>query len=198
MGRTLVMRTIPGGLAALTMVLLPRAGLGQASPYRGLWVGTATLRAVNEVAVPLDENNVPVAPDPRVPTPTADAAEVRLIIHVNGAGQAFLLKDVAIVNRAEGGSGAAGQDLALVTDPRLYAEVPPQAAMRLASAAFDFGEARATGALDALDSNRRKVFEALEQLMAYSAAAHEERASAQVPVQEQALRQPALRVSVRA
>ncbi len=150
MGRTLVMRTIPGGLAALTMVLLPRAGLGQASPYRGLWVGTATLRAVNEVAVPLDENNVPVAPDPRVPTPTADAAEVRLIIHVNGAGQAFLLKDVAIVNRAEGGSGAAGQDLALVTDPRLYAEVPPQAAMRLASAAFDFGEARATGALDAL------------------------------------------------
>ncbi len=37
-----------------------------------------------------------------------------------------------------------------------------------------------SGALDALDSNRRKVFEALEQLMAYSAAAHEERASAQV------------------
>jgi DNA polymerase-3 subunit alpha len=37
-----------------------------------------------------------------------------------------------------------------------------------------------SGALDALDSNRRKVFEALEALIAYSAAAHEERASAQV------------------
>ena len=37
-----------------------------------------------------------------------------------------------------------------------------------------------SGALDALDSNRRKVFESLEALTAYSAAAHDERASAQV------------------
>jgi len=37
-----------------------------------------------------------------------------------------------------------------------------------------------SGALDSLDSNRRKVFESLEALMAYSAAAHDERASAQV------------------
>ncbi len=37
-----------------------------------------------------------------------------------------------------------------------------------------------SGALDALDSNRRKVLDSLEALMAYSAAAHEERASAQV------------------
>jgi len=37
-----------------------------------------------------------------------------------------------------------------------------------------------SGALDALDSNRRKVFESLEALTAYSAAAHEDRASAQV------------------
>ena len=36
------------------------------------------------------------------------------------------------------------------------------------------------GALDALDSNRRKVFESLEALMAWSGAAHDERASAQV------------------
>jgi DNA polymerase-3 subunit alpha len=38
----------------------------------------------------------------------------------------------------------------------------------------------AAGALDALDSNRRKVFECLEALMAYSGAAHDDRASAQV------------------
>jgi len=37
-----------------------------------------------------------------------------------------------------------------------------------------------SGALDALDSNRRKVFESLEALTAFSAAAHDERASAQV------------------
>ena len=36
------------------------------------------------------------------------------------------------------------------------------------------------GALDGLDSNRRKVLESIEALVAYSAAAHEERASAQV------------------
>ncbi len=36
------------------------------------------------------------------------------------------------------------------------------------------------GALDTLDTNRRKVFESLEALTAYSAAAHDERASAQV------------------
>ena len=36
------------------------------------------------------------------------------------------------------------------------------------------------GALDALDSNRRKVFENLEALMAWSGAVHDDRASAQV------------------
>ncbi|MFO1106325.1 MAG: DNA polymerase III subunit alpha [Amaricoccus sp.] len=36
------------------------------------------------------------------------------------------------------------------------------------------------GALDRLDSNRRKVFDSIEALTAYSAAAHEDRASAQV------------------
>ncbi|MBP7002709.1 DNA polymerase III subunit alpha [Amaricoccus sp.] len=37
-----------------------------------------------------------------------------------------------------------------------------------------------SGALDALDSNRRKAFESIEALMAYSGAAHDERSSAQV------------------
>ena len=38
----------------------------------------------------------------------------------------------------------------------------------------------ASGALDALDSNRRKAFENIEALMAYSGATHDERGSAQV------------------
>ena len=66
----------------------PVTGYGQASPYRGLWVGTASLNAVNEVSIPLDESNVPIAPDPRVPTAAFDQLDIRLILHINGAGQA--------------------------------------------------------------------------------------------------------------
>jgi len=145
------------GLASLAVLLMPLPSLGQANPYRGLWVGSASLRAVNEVSIPLDEDNVPVAPDPRVPTPTADQADIRLIIHVNGAGQASLLKDVAILNREDTSTNsllAAGQavesDIALVSDPRVYASFPPQAAVHIASAVFDFGDIDATYALDEL------------------------------------------------
>ena len=132
------------------------SGLGQTSPYRGLWVGSVSLRRVNEVAIPLDAQNNPVAPDPQVPTPTFDEANLRLILHVNGAGQVSLLKDVAILNRkapADNGNPdvfASETDLALVSDPRIYASFPPQPALRVASAVFDFGDALATEALDAL------------------------------------------------
>ncbi len=130
---------------------------GQANPYRGLWVGTVTLEAVNEVTVPLDADNVPIAPKPEVPTRTFDQAQLRVILHVNGAGQVSLLKDVAILNRAYGTNGqsafdiaARESDIALVTDPRTYAEYPPQPAQRIGSAVFDFGDEKATEALDAL------------------------------------------------
>lgn len=141
---------------ALTLFLAPCTGWGQTSPYRGLWVGSAALTAVNEVSVPFDENNVAIAPVPEVPTASFDRADLRLILHVNGAGQAFLLKDVAILNRAQGQdtNGLAlvpeNRDVALVTDPRLYSTFPPQPAMRYASAVFDFGDAKATEALDAM------------------------------------------------
>jgi hypothetical protein len=104
----------------------------------------------------LDAANVPIAPDPEVPTPTFDQADLRLIIHVNGAGQASLVKDVAILNRVSGQStnlatlSANEADVSLVTDPRLYATFPPQPAMRYASAVFDFGDAKATEALDVI------------------------------------------------
>ena len=44
--------------------LLSGSAFGQASPYRGLWVGEVQLDGVNEVSVPLDANNIPRAPDP--------------------------------------------------------------------------------------------------------------------------------------
>ena len=125
-----------------------------ADVHRGLWVGQATLNFANEVPIALDEDNVPIAPDPNIPTFTADQAHLRLILHVNGAGQVSLLKDVAVLNRADGSadSGASPtlrseSDLALVTDERLYGEVPPQPAIRIASVAFDFGDSRASEAV---------------------------------------------------
>ena len=127
--------------------------LGQGSdPYRGLWVGQVSLGRVSEVSVPLDEDNVAIAPDPEVATPTSDAAYLRLILHVNGAGRTSLLKDVAILARSSSTNGflAAESDLALVTDETLYGAVPAQPAVRIASAVFDFGDSRATDALDAM------------------------------------------------
>ncbi len=131
------------------------------NPYTGLWVGTVGLRTVNEVSIPLDENNVPRAPDPVKPTVTSDRADIRLLLHVNAAGQVSLLKDVAIVNRNASGSASATvadiasagsneSNLSLVTDPSLYAEYPMQRATRYSSVVFDFGDAGATHVLDTL------------------------------------------------
>ena len=127
-----------------------------AHPYRGLWVGQANLSYATEVSIPLDENNVAIAPDPEMPTPTADQAQIRLILHVNGAGQVNLLKDVAILLRDDSGATnqyyASETDYSLVTDESLYSEFSQQEARRIASAVFDFGDIKATEAVDAVVS----------------------------------------------
>lgn len=135
-------------LLGLAFVIGPLAE-AQSSDHRGLWVGEVVLGAVNEVTVPLDEDNVPRAPDPNQPTPTADAANLRLILHVDAAGRTRLLKHVAILSR-KAGEQEQESDLALVTDPRLYGAFPPQPAMRISSVAFDFGDPKATAAVDEL------------------------------------------------
>ncbi len=129
--------------------LMSGAAFGQASAYRGLWVGEVQLDGVNEVSVPLDANNIPRAPDPNVATKTFDRANLRLILHVNGAGQVNLLKQVAILNR-KAGVLQSENDAALVTDERLYGSFPPQPAQRIASVVFDFGDIKATAAVDAV------------------------------------------------
>lgn len=130
-------------------LLAPAPAFSQSSPYRGLWVGEVRLDGVNEVSVPLDAQNIPRAPNPAVPTKTFDAANLRLILHVNGAGQVSLLKQVAILNR-KAGTAKSENDIALVTDERLYGSFPPQPAQRIASVVFDFGDAKATAAVDAV------------------------------------------------
>ena len=111
-------------LLACTLWAAAQPLLAQSSPYRGLWVGEAVLGAVNEVTVPLDAAGVPRAPDPKVPTPTFDAASLRLIIHVDAMGRASLLKHVAILAR-KAGDQESDSDVALVTDARLYGAFPP-------------------------------------------------------------------------
>lgn len=151
--------------AALGVCLVALSALADGvDPHAGLWVGLVALRTVNEVTIPKDADNVDVAPNPAIPTVTADRADILLILHVNGAGQVSLLKDVAVVNRNASGTPAAtlaevaaeGSDesaLSLVTDPNLYAQFPMQRAKRLSSVVFDFGDAQATAAVDALVSS---------------------------------------------
>jgi hypothetical protein len=117
------------------------------SPYRGLWVGEVALGKVNEVTVPLDAQNVPRAPDPNTPTPTFDAANFRVIVHVDAMGRASLLKQVAILAR-KADLQKTESDMALVTDERLYGSFPAQAASRISSVVFDFGDAKATAAVN--------------------------------------------------
>ena len=128
---------------------LGQRSIAQSNANRGLWVGEVVLNAVNEVAVSLDANNVPKASDPNVPTKTFDTANLRLILHVDGTGHVSLLKDVAVLSRT-GAELSSASDMALVTDPLLYGEFPPQAAVRVASAVFDFGDSKATDAINNL------------------------------------------------
>lgn len=122
----------------------PAPGQGvSTNDSRGLWVGQVTVDAVNEVVIGVDENRQLVAPDPEVPTPTADAAHLRVILHVNGAGQVRFLKGVALFDRSE---SVDRSDLALVTNESLYSEMPA-VGRRLATAAFDFGDPRAVAAV---------------------------------------------------
>ncbi len=132
----------------LAFAFVAQSALAQSDPLRGLWVGEARLNYASEVTVPLDEDNNPEAPIVDRPTKTFDVANIRLILHVNGAGQVSLLKEVALLKRTD--DILADSDLALVTDPRLYAEFPGQPAQRIASVVFDFGDQKATDAVQAV------------------------------------------------
>lgn len=147
--RLLSAAALAGAFGALLWAESAPAASPTANPYRGLWVGDVKLHYATEVTVPLDKNNVPIAPDPKVPTPTADEASIRLILHVNGAGQVSLLKEVAILNR-NGQTNLVDNesDYSLVSDSRLYGSFPQQVAQRFSSAVFDFGDSKATEALD--------------------------------------------------
>lgn len=116
-----------------------------AHPSQGLWVGEVALNAVNEATGAVGDSNTYEFTDPQLVTPTSDTAYLRLIFHVNGAGQAQLLKSVAVVDA--GTSEYGDLNVKLITDPKLYSEYPG-IAKRYASAFYDFGNVQTVSAID--------------------------------------------------
>jgi len=134
----------------LLLFIFALAGLQlrAADPMRGLWVGEVSLTAVNEATGAVGDSNTYEFTDPEITTPTSDTAYLRLIVHVNGAGQVSLLKSVVIVDRNADDPGAL-PDILLITDPLLYPQYPG-VAKRIATAAFDFGDQQAINAVQSL------------------------------------------------
>jgi hypothetical protein len=116
-------------------------------PAQGLWVGDVELNAVNEATGAVGNSNTYEFTNPATTTATSDTAQLRLILHVNGAGQVSLLKSVAIVRGTEAADGSA--PILLITDPSLYPQYPG-IAKRVASASFDFGSQSAVTAVQTL------------------------------------------------
>ncbi len=108
-----------------------------AHPSRGLWVGEVALNAVNEATGAVGDSNTYEFTDPEIATSTSDTAFLRLIVHVNGAGQAELLKSVALYENSTDTYGES--DILLITNPALYSNYPG-IARRIASAFYDFGD----------------------------------------------------------
>ena len=134
-------------LLALTLFMLFGSDALMGHPAQGLWVGEVALNAVNEATGAVGDSNTYEFTDPEITTLTSDTAFLRLILHVNGAGQVNLLKSVAVI---EGGTLPDGsKDILLITDPKLYAS-HPGVAKRIATAFFDFGDQQAVTAVQQL------------------------------------------------
>src|SRR5262245_19114292 len=72
-------------------------------PSAGLWVGEIVVNKVNEAATTVYQLNNAPAPNPDQTTPTADTANLRLLLHVDSAGKVNLLKNVTVINKAPPG-----------------------------------------------------------------------------------------------
>src|SRR4051794_40061585 len=81
------------------LLLLPPQGSAAPDPSRGLWVGEVTLTNVNQVGADAYLQAGVVPPGPADTTPTASAAHLRLIVHVDADGKARLLKSVTVFGK---------------------------------------------------------------------------------------------------
>lgn len=112
------------------------------SPWAGLWVGTATLDEVSSLpaATPGDTGPPPLA------QAVSSRFDLRLLVHVDDAGQARLLKEV--IQMWETGTGGNPGRYVLVTDDSLILNYGGSAladgepvGRRVSTAAFDFDPA---------------------------------------------------------
>lgn len=119
--------TLPPGLDLTTN---PRAA--------GLWIGQVTLTKVNEVQRAVNGVAAQV-------TPTGKPASIRIVLHVDEAGQVRLLKDVIVMQTQATGTPTPPAKTVLVTDPALIPNFDGVVSrggklvgLRYGSAAFDF------------------------------------------------------------
>ncbi len=139
-------RSITRNLSTL-LLLSTSVTCWAAHPSRGLWVGEVALNAVNEATGAVGDSNTYEFTDPEIATSTSDTAFLRVIVHVNGAGQAELLKSVALYENSTDTYGES--DILLITNPALYSNYPG-IARRIASAFYDFGDASSVDAVQLL------------------------------------------------
>ena len=122
----------------------------EAAPHAsaGLWVGEVAVNKVNEAASTVYELNKAPAPQPDQATPTADTAHLRLLLHVDSAGQVNLLKHVTVINKAPPGLVT---DLVLITEDTLLSSFTGPG-RRLSTSAFDFGDKNAHDYVETVSS----------------------------------------------
>ncbi len=126
--------------AALAVFILSAQTADSApNPVAGLWVGEVVLQNVNEAVSGVNAANQVVSPDPAVTTPTYSPARLRIILHVNAAGNIRLLKGVAMV-AAMTTNNTASTNIVLLSDPNLYAQYGAQPGQRLTTVGYDFGD----------------------------------------------------------
>lgn len=132
------MQKIPCNFSGLVLALLLAGSSSHAATNttRGLWVGEVTLQKVNETVDGVNAANQRVSPDPAVPTPVNSPAHLRILFHVDAAGQVRLLKGVAIINKSTNST----PDIALISDPALYQNYGNTAGTRITAVAYDFGD----------------------------------------------------------
>ncbi len=137
------MRTAFGittGLAILSLAATIAVADTATNPAAGLWVGEVVLKNVNETVSGVNAANQVVSPDPTVTTPVLTPARLRIILHVDAAGNVRLLKGVAMVSATSTNGNTTSTNIVLLSNPNLYSQYGNQPGQRLSAVGYDFGD----------------------------------------------------------
>ena len=134
-GETVLALSAQGILRRLP-VSVQNPAAGAPNPLSGLWIGSVTLAAVSE----------PHSASPATPTATPAEFSMRLLLHVNDAGQTRLLKEVILMKQPnQPGPPPVAGALVLLSNPALIPQFTAPAnhdgapfATRVSSIGYDF------------------------------------------------------------